>query len=82
VRCVTAALQAQAPAPSQRPLDATVVTLKSGDVLPDSLLEDRLPRHQLEPKSVLDHGEASADEASDAGETATDIIAGICWHVG
>jgi hypothetical protein len=38
------ALQAQPPVPSQRPLDATVVTLAPGDVLPDALLEDRLPR--------------------------------------
>jgi hypothetical protein len=59
--CVTAALQAEAPVPSQCPLDATIVTLKPGDVLPDALLEDRLPRHQLEAESILDHGEASAD---------------------
>ena len=75
------ALQAEPPVPTQCPLDATIVTLKRGDMLPDALLEDRLPRHQLEAESVLDHGEASADEASDAGETTTDIIAAICWHV-
>ena len=67
---------------SKTPLDAAVVTLEPGDVLPDAFLEDRLPRHQLEAKSILDHGEASADEASDAGEAATDILAGICWQVG
>jgi hypothetical protein len=70
-------LQAQSPVPSQRPLDAAVVTLEPADVLPDALLENRLPRHQLEAESILDHCEASADEAGDAGEAATDIFAGI-----
>jgi len=31
----------------QRPLGFTVVTLTSGDVLADALLEQRLPRHEL-----------------------------------
>src|SRR4029077_310548 len=66
----------------QRPLDAAVVTLESGDLLADAFIEDRLPGHQLEAKSVLDHCKASADEAGNAGEAATDVLAGICWHVG
>jgi hypothetical protein len=41
VRCMTAALQAQAPVPSQRPLDASVVALKSADVPADVPLKHR-----------------------------------------
>jgi len=50
-------------------------------VLPDALLEDRLPGYQLEAKSVLYYCEASADEAGDAGKAATDILAGISRHL-
>jgi hypothetical protein len=41
--------------------------LKAGDVLADALLEEGLPGHELEAEPILDHGEASADEAGDAG---------------
>ena len=37
-------------------------------MLADALVEHGLPRHQLEADSVLDHGEAAAGEAGDAGE--------------
>ena len=56
--------------------------MKAADVLADALLEEGLPGHELKAEPVVDHGEASADEAGDAGEAATDILAGICWHVG
>jgi len=39
--CVTTALQAEAPVPSQRPLDATIVALKAADVPADVLLKHR-----------------------------------------
>ena len=48
----------------------------------DVLLEERLPGHELKAEPVVDHGEASADEAGDAGEAATDVLASVCWHVG
>jgi hypothetical protein len=41
-------LQAKPSVSSKGQFDATVVTLKANDVLPDALLEDGLPRHQLE----------------------------------
>ena len=72
-----AALQAQAPVPSQCPLDATVIALQAADVLADALFEEGLPGNELKAESVLDRGDASADEAGDASETATDIIAAI-----
>lgn len=40
-RCVVAPLQAQAPVPSQRPLDATIVALKAADVPADVPLKHR-----------------------------------------
>ncbi len=48
----------------------------------DALLEERLPGHELKAEPIVDHDESSADEAGDAGEAATDILAGIRWHVG
>jgi hypothetical protein len=38
-----AALQAEAPVPSQCPLDATIFALQAADVLADALLEEGLP---------------------------------------
>ena len=75
-------LQAQPPFPAEAPLDTTVIALQAADVLPDALLEKRLPGHELETEPVVDHGEASADKTCDAGEAAAHILAGICWHVG
>src|SRR5581483_3587547 len=74
--------EAQASSPSQRPLDATIITLEAADVLADVLLEEGLPGHKLKAEPVVDHGEASADEAGDASEATTDILASVCWHVG
>jgi len=70
------ALQAEPPVSSKCPLDASVLALQADDVLADALLEEGMPGHELEAESVVDHGEASADEARDAGEAATDILAG------
>lgn len=68
-RCAFAltALQAEPPVSSKGPVDATVVTLQAADVLANALLEEGLPRHELKTEPVVDHGEASADEAGDAG---------------
>lgn len=75
-------LQAQAPVPSECPLDATVIALKTTDMTADVLLEEGLPGHKLKAEPVVDHGEASADETGGAGEAPTHILAGIRWHVG
>jgi hypothetical protein len=48
--------------PAKSPFDATIVTLDAGDVLADAILQEGLPRHELEAESILDHGETSADE--------------------
>jgi hypothetical protein len=48
----------------------------------DALLEEGLPGHEVKAEPVVDHGEAPADKAGDASEAATDILAGIRWHVG
>jgi hypothetical protein len=40
-------------------------------VLADTLVEERLPGHELETEPLLDHGKAYADEAGDAGGRAT-----------
>ena len=55
-----AALQAEAPVPSQCPLDATIFALQAADVLADALLEEGLPGHELKAEPVLDHRESSA----------------------
>ena len=77
-----AALQAEPPVSSKGPLDASVVALQAGDVLADALLQQGLPRHELKAEPVLDHCEASADEACDASEAATDMLPGAGWHKG
>ena len=77
-----AALQTEPAVPSQGPLDTSVVALQAGDVLANTLLEEGLLGHELEAEPVLDHCEASADEARDAGQAATDILAGAAWHKG
>jgi hypothetical protein len=82
VAFATTELQTQPSFSSKRPLDATIVTLEAADVLADALFEEGLPRHELETEPALDHCEASADEAGDASEAPTDILAGIRWHVG
>ena len=76
------ALQAEPPVSSKGPLDATVVALQAADVLADALLEEGLPGHELEAEPTVYHREAPADEAGDAGEAATDILAGAGWHKG
>ena len=55
-----AALQAEAPVPSQCPLDATIFALQAADVLADALLEEGLPGHELKAEPVLDDRESSA----------------------
>ena len=57
IRLCNRSLMTPPPAPPKAPLDATIVTLQAGDVLPG---------HELETEPVLDYGEASADEAGDS----------------
>ena len=51
-------------------------------MLADALLEEGLPGYELKAEPVLDQCEASADEAGDASEAASDILAGAGWHKG
>jgi hypothetical protein len=76
------ALKAEPPVSSKCPLDATVAALQAGDVLAGALLEQRLPGHELKSEPILYHCEAPADEAGDASEAPTHMLAGIRWHVG
>ena len=75
-----AALQTEPPVSPKGPLDAAVVALQAGDVLADALLDEGLPGRELEAEPVVDHGEAPANEAGDAGEAATDLLANVAWH--
>lgn len=51
-------------------------------MLVETLFQDRLPGHELEAQSVLDHGEAPAGEIGDARQPARDILAGLGRAVG
>ena len=51
-------------------------------MLVETLLQYGLPGHELEAKSVLDHGEAPASEIGDARQPAGDIFAGPRRAVG
>src|SRR5215469_12874711 len=64
------------PLATEAPLDAAIVATDAADVLVETLLQDRLPGHELETEPVLDHGEAPAGKRGDAGQTARDIFAG------
>src|SRR5262249_43759446 len=70
-----ARLQSQPTFPSKLPFDAAGLALNAGNELTDALFENRLPRHQLEAQSVLDHGETSACKRGSASEAAADIFA-------
>ncbi len=60
---------------AEAPLNAPIVAADAADVLVEPVLQDRLPRHELEPKPVLDHGEAPAGEVGDARQSADHILA-------
>jgi integrase len=45
--------------------------------LADTLVEDRLPRHQAEPEPVVDHGVAPAGEIGRTRERAADVLSGL-----
>ena len=50
---------------AQAPFDAAVIAHEAGDVLPDALVEDGLPRHEAEAETTitaeaLDHREPAA----------------------
>jgi len=51
-------------------------------MLTDALFEDGLPRDELEAQSVLDHGEAPADEGGDARQPPGHIFPRPAWHIG
>ena len=70
--CTALALPTVPPISSEGPFDPAVVALQAGDALADALLEEGLPGHELEAEPILDHCEASADEAGDAGKAAAD----------
>ena len=63
--------------PAETPFDATCAAHDAGDVLTDALVENGLPRHQLEADAVIDHGEAAAYELGGADKRAADILAGL-----
>ena len=52
--------------PAKTPFDAAGIAHEAGDVLADTLVEDGLPRHELEADAVIDHGEAAAGELGGA----------------
>lgn len=79
---LTSMSQAQPPIPSQGPLDAAVVALDARDVLSDAFVEERLPRHELEAETVLDHRKATTPEVDDSSETAADVVARSRREVG
>src|SRR5450631_3148467 len=69
--------QPQPPFPAEIPFDATSIAHRAGDVLADALVENGLPRHELEADAVIDHGEAVARELGRADKRAADIFAGL-----
>src|SRR3954462_4889325 len=69
--------QPQPPVPAETPFDAASSAHRAGDMLADALVENGLPRHQLEADAVIDHGEATAGELGGSNKRAADIFAGL-----
>ena len=72
--------QSQPAFASEAPLDTAAVAHGAGDVLADTLIEDRLPRYEVEAEAPVinksfDHGETPAGETGRADEGAADIFA-------
>src|SRR5665213_530736 len=67
----------QPPFPAEIPFDATCAPRDAGDVLTDALVENGLPRHELEADAIIDHGKAAARELGGADKRAADIFAGL-----